>query len=166
YTSDGARVAETTLTLIEIESPTQLSSFVLRPSSSGVNFGHRLSFTEARFTPATARPGDTVTVEVEFLALRPITEDLIVNVTLTGEGWRAQVDTAPVGGALPTLKWITGSRIRDRYTLTIPKDSQLGPATLTLNWYDAFTQRNLPVLDRDLAQRGPGIPLGIVKVVP
>ncbi|MGQ0600251.1 MAG: hypothetical protein ACT4QE_00990, partial [Anaerolineales bacterium] len=42
YTSDGARVAETTLTLIEIESPTQLSSFVLRPSSSGVNFGHRL----------------------------------------------------------------------------------------------------------------------------
>jgi hypothetical protein len=107
-----------------------------------------------------------VTVEAEFVALRPITEDLIANVTLSGEGWRAQVDTVPVGGALPTLKWITGSRLRDRYTLTLPADARPGPATLTLSWYDAFTQRTLPVLDRDLAQLGAGVPLGTVNVVP
>jgi hypothetical protein len=158
YTPDGARIAETALTTIEIATPPSVAP--------GTSFGGRLALTQSSFTPATARPGDTVTIEAEFVALRPITEDLIVSVTLAGEGWRAQADTVPVGGALPTLKWITGSRLRDRYTLTVPAHARPGPATLSLNWYDAFTQRNLPVLDRDLAQRGPGVPLGIVTVVP
>jgi hypothetical protein len=158
YTPDGARVAEAMLTPIEITASL--------PNAPGVNFGHRLALTQSSFTPATARPGEAVTVEAEFVALRPITEDLIANVTLSGEGWRAQVDTVPVGGALPTLKWITGSRLRDRYTLTLPAVARPGPATLTLSWYDAFTQRTLPVLDRDLARLGAGVPLGAVNVVP
>ncbi|MCS6910505.1 MAG: hypothetical protein NZM11_08055, partial [Anaerolineales bacterium] len=91
-------------------------------------------------------------------------QDLIVKVELTGNGWRAQVDTVPVGGGLPTLKWIAGSRLRDRYTLTIPPGAAPGPAQLTLGWYDAFTQRNLPLLHPRLAQLGPNAPLGVVEI--
>jgi hypothetical protein len=166
YTPDGTRVAETTLTPLALEAPSQFSSSSLRPSSLNINFGHRLALIGSNVAPITARPGAAITVELDFLALRPITEDLTIVVTLAGEGWRTQVNRVPVDGALPTLKWITGSRVRDRYTLTIPAEAMPGVATVTLGWFDTFTQRDLPPLDRDLAQRGPGIPLGTVTLSP
>ncbi|MDW8328055.1 MAG: hypothetical protein RMK99_15950, partial [Anaerolineales bacterium] len=134
------------------------------PSSRYVAFGDALVLTDARFSPARARPGESVTVDVEFIAARSLMQDLIVKVELTGNGWRAQVDTVPVGGGLPTLKWIAGSRLRDCYTLTIPPGAAPGPAQLTLGWYDAFTQRNLPLLHPRLAQLGPNAPLGVVEI--
>jgi hypothetical protein len=134
------------------------------PSSRYVVFGDALVLIDAHFSPARARPGEAITVDVEFIAARSLTQDLIVKVELTGNGWRAQLDTVPVGGGLPTLKWIAGSRLRDRYTLTVPADAAPGPAQLTLGWYDAFTQRTLPLLDPRLAQLGPNAPLGIVEI--
>jgi hypothetical protein len=103
-------------------------------------------------------------VDVEFIAARSLVQDLIAKVELTGNGWRAQMDTVPVGGGLPTLKWIAGSRLRDRYTLTLPADVAPGPALLTLGWYDAFTQRTLPLLDPRLAQLGVSALLGTVEI--
>lgn len=145
---------------------TQPSAFSLLPSSFRryVPFGDQLTLTRAEFWPATARPGETVTVDVEFIAARSLNRDLIVKVELTGSGWRVQLDTVPVGGGLPTLKWIAGSRLRDRYTLTVPADAAPGPAQLTLGWYDAFTQRTLSLLDPRLAQLGPNAPLGVVEI--
>jgi hypothetical protein len=147
-------------------SESQSSTFNLQPSTSAryVPFGHHLVLTDARFSPAVARSGETVTVDVEFIAARSLVQDLIAKVELTGNGWRAQMDTVPVGGGLPTLKWIAGSRLRDRYTLTLPADVAPGPALLTLGWYDAFTQRTLPLLDPRLAQLGVSALLGTVEI--
>ncbi len=153
------------LTTISDSAPA-LSPFhpLLSTTSRYVPFGDQLTLTRAEFWPATARPGETVTVDVEFIAARSLVRDLVAKVDLTGSGWRAQLDTVPVGGGLPTLKWIAGSRLRDRYTLTVPADAAPGPAQLTFGWYDAFTQRTLPLLDPRLAQLGPTAPLGVVEI--
>lgn len=131
-----------------------------------VPFGHELVLTRADFAPRAARPGEAVSVELEFLAARPITRDLVVKVELTGAGWRVQQDTVPVGGALPTLKWLPGARLRDRYTLVVPADALPGPARLVVGWYDAFTQRDLPILDPRLARLGPTVALGEIEIRP
>ena len=114
----------------------------------------------------TARPGDTISVDLRFLAARPITADYTVSVALVGPGyrWQTRSDGTPAGGAIPTLKWIAGSRISDTHRLTIPLDAAPGTASLSLTVYDAFTQQVLPVLDRDLAAQGQSIPLGTVQV--
>lgn len=153
------------LTTISDSTPAPLP-FNLQPSTASryVPFGNQLILTDARVSPAVARPGETVSVDVEFIAARSLVQDLIVKAELTGNGWRAQVDTVPVGGGLPTLKWLAGSRLRDRYTLTIPLDAAPGPASLTLGWYDAFTQRTLPLLDPRLAQLGVSAPLAVIEI--
>jgi hypothetical protein len=113
------------------------------------------------------RPGETVTVDLRFLATRPIVEDYAVKVDLIGpnDAWRVQSDGTPAGGAIPTLKWIAGSRIADRHTLTVPADAVPGAAQLVLALYDSFTQQDLPILDPALAARGPTVPLGTVEIV-
>jgi len=107
-----------------------------------------------------------VIVEVTYLAARPITRDLVVKVDLVGAGWRVQADAVPVGGALPTLKWVTGSVIHDRYELTLPAEAPAGPVQVVLGWYDGFTQQDLPILDPRLAQLGPTVTLATVEVRP
>lgn len=149
--------------------PGYLTTVIERPAAQPasvryVSFDQQLILLDARLWPAAARPGDRITVELEFMAARPITQDLIIKIDLLGDGWRAQVDSVPVGGALPTLKWITGARIRDRFGLTIPAEAAPGSARLVLGWYDAFTQRDLPILDPRLAALGPTVPLGTVQI--
>jgi Protein of unknown function (DUF2723) len=116
---------------------------------------------------AVARPGDTLQVDLDFLAARPITADDTVSVAIVGPNyqWQALSDGTPAGGAIPTLKWIAGSRISDTHRLMIPADAALGTASLSLTLYDAFTQRIVPVLDRDLAARGQSVPLGTIEIV-
>jgi hypothetical protein len=57
--------------------------------------------------------------------------------------WQVREDGTPAGGAIPTLKWIRGSRVTDTHTLIIPDDAAPGRATVTLVVYDAFTQQTL-----------------------
>jgi len=101
-------------------------------------------------------------VDLDWLADHPVTDDLVVKVDLVGENyaWRAQSDSVPAGGAIPTLKWIPGITIHDRHRLT--PQSQM-PAALQLAVYDHFTRRNLSVLDAHLAALGPTVPLGAVQ---
>lgn len=98
-------------------------------------------------------------VDLDWLADKPITDDLVMKVDMVGENyaWRDQSDAVPAGGAIPTLKWIPGIVIHDRHRLT-PQQST--PATFQLAVYDHFTQRNLPILDERLAQLGPTVTLG------
>jgi len=116
---------------------------------------------------AVARPGDTIRVDLSFLSARPMTTDNTVSVAMVGPNyqWQALSDGTPAGGAIPTLKWIAGSRVNDTHRLTIPLDAAPGTASLSLTVYDAFTQRILPVLDRDLAAHGQSVPLGTINII-
>jgi len=101
-------------------------------------------------------------VDLDWLADKPLTDDLVVKVDMVGENyaWRDQSDAVPAGGAIPTLKWIPGIVIHDRHRL---KPQQATPASFQLAVYDHFTQRNLPILDERLAQLGPTVTLGTVQ---
>jgi hypothetical protein len=130
-----------------------------------VPFGNALILTRAMLGARIAHPGEAYTVALGVLAARPSMQELSVKADIVGPGWHAQVDTIPVYGALPTLKWIAGSRLTDRLTLTIPADAPPGDAQVRLGWYDYFTQRDLPVLDPRLAQPDSTINLGTVTIV-
>ncbi len=86
--------------------------------------------------------------------------------TLVGPNfsWQTVSDATPAGGAIPTLKWITGSQVTDTHALTIPANASPGTARVLLTIYDAFTQQGLPVLDPALAQGGGIVLLGEVEV--
>ncbi|MBL8056332.1 MAG: hypothetical protein JNK29_06510, partial [Anaerolineales bacterium] len=150
--------------------PAPLASALRRGAQTAaaryVPFGEDLVLTRATVTPPAVRPGGRVTVELEFLAAHSITHDLTLKLELTGPGWRTQLDTTPVGGGLPTLKWTAGARLRDQYVLTVPTEAAPGPAQLALGWYDAFTQADLPILDPRLAQLGPAALIGTLEVLP
>lgn len=158
YLPSGERVAEQTLATFNISAPPA-------PLEAGTNFGGQILLTQARFTPTTARPGERVTVELEFVALRPISQDLVVTLKLNGAGWRTQLDTVAVGGGLPTLKWVTGTRVHDTFILTVPPTATPGPAELTVGWYDMFTQNDLAVLTESTATLGSAVPLGPVEIL-
>jgi hypothetical protein len=162
YRPDGTRLAEVLLTSFELERS------AARRQPSAIPLGSSILLTGYSISPAgPLHPGETITVDLQFLATRPIVGDYTVKVDLIGPNWawRVQSDATPAGGAIPTLKWIAGSRIADRHTLTLPADAQPGSAQLALAMYDAFTQQNLPLLDPELAALGPTAPLGAVEIV-
>jgi hypothetical protein len=167
YLPDGTRLAEVILTSVTLaHSPPPTSDFGL-PTS--IPLGSSIFLTSADISPSgPLRPGEAVTVDLHFLAARPIVADYAVKVDLIGPNyaWRVQSDGTPADGAIPTLKWIAGSRIADRRTLTIPADAAAGTAQLVMAVYDAFTQQDLPILDPALAARGPTVPLGAIEIMP
>lgn len=160
--ADGVRLAEVLLATIHRAAP------VVQLPSECIPLGVEMCLTGSRLSaPSPLHPGDSITVDLEFQSLRPVLNDYTISVALTGPDyrWRILSDQTPVGGALPTLKWIAGSRLTDRHTLTIPPDATPGPAQLTLLVYDAFTQRGLPLLNAELAAQGPALLLNTLEVV-
>jgi hypothetical protein len=101
-----------------------------------------------------------------FAASRPIQRDYTVSTSLIGLNpdnawvWLELDDGIPAMGAIPTLKWIAGSRVTDPHKLTIPSGAPPGRVIGTLIIYDAFTSRTLPLLDERLAAAAPWAPLG------
>ena len=119
-------------------------------------------------------------VDLEWLGTRPLVEDYIVKVDLVGpdQAWKVGSDSVPAGGAIPTLKWLRGSLVRDRHRLSAPDPGVAALASrrsgvealagepalahLELAVYDHFTQRVLPILDPGVALLGGTVPLGQV----
>jgi hypothetical protein len=161
---DGTRLAEMTLQTVDVP-PQPLA--VQGVPAGAVPFGNEIWFTGAQVRPAApVHAGDTIYVDLHFLAARPITEDYTVSVALVGPNyqWQTLSDATPAGGAIPTLKWIAGSKVTDTHALTIPAGAAPGRARLLLTIYDAFTQRNLPVLDPTLAEAGGVVVVGELEV--
>jgi|SRR5579859_3034222 len=162
--ADGANLALAALPAVQ--TPPQPFSNLSLPAGA-VPLGNAIWLTGYNIHSATARPGDSLQVDLHFLAARPMTVDDTVSVAIVGRNyqWQALSDGTPAGGAIPTLKWIAGARIHDTHWLTIPPGAAPGTASLSLTLYDAFTQRIVPVLDRTLAAREQSVPLGTIEVV-
>ena len=110
--------------------------------------------------------GDLGRVTLGFQALRPLTHDYAVSVSLIGPdgGVLAQHDTTPALGAIPTLKWVRGTQVRDLHLLPLPLDVPPGEAILRLTVYDAFTLRPLAISDERLARQGQGTHMDLGRV--
>lgn len=101
-------------------------------------------------TEGSVQPGETVIVQADWLALRPVDFDYNVFLHLDDAAGvtLAQVDTQPQGGARPMTGWLPGEVISDAYSLIIPSDA---PADLRLRMglYNWQTLERLPVSGAD-----------------
>ncbi|MCW5853246.1 MAG: DUF2723 domain-containing protein [Anaerolineae bacterium] len=109
------------------------------------------------------RRGGELVVDLDWLALKPLTNDYTVSVKGRGAGWTAQHDGTPAQGAVPTLKWVEGMRVRDRHRLTLPAAAP-GPITISVGVYDAFTAALLGVQDDRLLKLGQGDEAAVLMV--
>jgi len=103
--------------------------------------------------------GETVVVDVTLVALRPLMTDDATSVRLMDgqDRWLATHDTQPALGAVPTLKWIRGSRVVDRHLLPLPEDFAGGEVRATFVAYERFRMTPLPALDGRFSSE---VPLG------
>jgi len=131
-----------------------------------VPFGGEMALVEWSDGGGALGPGTTFKVRFSFLALRPLLHDRHVTVRLVGQGWWSQDDGTPALGAIPTLKWIRGSRVMDRRVLAVPPDAAAGPAVLYLGWYDAFNGEPLLALDERFIEAAGALPVAIFPVRP
>lgn len=121
-----------------------------------VPLGDEMAVIGAKFHPA--GPGETMAVDVTLVALRPLTSDDGISVRLIDETgrWLDTHDCQPGLGAVPTLKWIRGSRVIDRHLLQIPGDFAGGQVRATLVAYENFRATPLSSMDSRFGE----IPLG------
>ena len=95
-----------------------------------------------------ATPGETMAVDVKLVSLRPLTSDNGTSVRVVdGNGHFAAHDCQPALAAIPTLKWIWGSRVMDRHLLSLPGDFTGEGAQATLVAYERFRMAPLPPMD-------------------
>jgi hypothetical protein len=111
-------------------------------------------------------PGAQVSVRLDWLSLRALTRDYTVSLRLcdSQDRWQAQDDGTPGQGAIPTLKWIRGTRVADVRSVTPPVGAELSRARLELLVYEAFTLAPLPPLDERLLAQGTAVSLGVVEM--
>jgi hypothetical protein len=117
-------------------------------------------------------PSPPAEFRLVFGSSRPVLRDYTISASLIGLNedetwaWQDLADGIPAMGAIPTLKWIAGSRIVDPHELTVPPEARAGRVIGTLIIYDAFSGRTLPVLDERLAAVAPWAPLGEWTIQP
>ncbi|NOZ06179.1 MAG: hypothetical protein GXP41_07505 [Chloroflexi bacterium] len=87
--------------------------------------------------PLRVRPGDTLQLELDWEAMRPISTSIKVSVQLLD--WRGELrlqeDRLPVGGFRPAPTWKLGEQITDRYGLVLPDDLSRGRYALITRLY-------------------------------
>ncbi|MFQ6101422.1 MAG: protein O-mannosyl-transferase family [Anaerolineae bacterium] len=125
------------------------------PDARFVPLGDEMALVGVKARPA--GPGETMVVDVTLVALRPLTDDDATSVrVMNGAGQWVAHDMQPALGAVPTLKWIRGSRVVDRHLLPLPEDFAAGEVWATLVAYERFRMTSLTPMD---GRFGP-IPLG------
>jgi hypothetical protein len=139
-----------------------------RNSGYYVPFGQGIVWTGKSISGTTPPVGETLVLEQVFHSSWPINRDYVVSVRLIGlqpDGlhwaWWDLQDSIPAMGAIPTLKWIKGSRVMSPHQVTVQPSATTGqPLTAALTLYDAFTNRPLPILDERITAEFAWLPLG------
>jgi mannosyltransferase len=153
-----------------------LSLFVMAPPLAGDTIQHPLHADlggQVRLEGYTlsadrVAPGETLLLTLYWQALAPMAERYTVFTHLldAGQRIRAQMDSEPQGGSLPTDRWAVGQGVRDNYALTVPADAAPGPYVLETGMYRLEDLTRLPVRDPDSGlPLGDRVLLGTVEVV-
>ncbi len=154
-TADGRPVAA----LGPWHRPVAAPSWATQGPAAGARYldlGGEMVLVGARWHPQEPQAGAMLSAELSFVAQRPLLADYAVSLSLEGDAWRTQHDGTPALGAIPTLKWLGGWRVRDLRLLQVPVEAE-GTARLRLAVYDAFSLAPLPIGDDRLARAGQGI---------
>ncbi len=110
-----------------------------RPGERYLPFADGVTLTGARVED------DYASVSLYWLSGRALTTDYKVSARVEG-GWSGQHDGTPALGAIPTLKWIAGTRVTDFHPMRLPPEERY-IVTGDVKIYDNFSQLPLPLLD-------------------
>jgi hypothetical protein len=135
-------------------------------NTSYVPFGEGIVWTGAQWDGTEAlSPGQVVWLRQTFESGLPISRDIATAVRLVGYDedefrWQwSELDDEfgiPALGAIPTLKWIAGSKVTDVHQLTVAGTAYSGQSVgFILGLHDTFTNRPLPILDERFARDTP-----------
>lgn len=96
-------------------------------------------------------PGETLTIQLHFTALRPPDNDYTIFVHLLNDAndLIAGDDHKPLAGRFPTQTWLPGDVVSSRHTLILPPDLAAGRYRLNLGFYLLETGERLPVTNAD-----------------
>ncbi|MEO6064085.1 MAG: hypothetical protein ABIQ99_19320, partial [Thermoflexales bacterium] len=112
-----------------------------RPGERYLPFADGVTLTGAHLQ----RRDNAAVVSLDWLSGYPVTTDYKISVRLLGGGILRQHDGVPALGAIPSLKWIAGTRIADVHFLGPLAEAPAVSGDIKL--YDNFSQLPLPLLD-------------------
>jgi hypothetical protein len=151
------------------------------PAAALANFNAQIALTGAtangtRSAPdlptITVKPGETIGLGLNWLALQQVDESYTIFVHLIDGGNRliAQRDYTPMGGAFPTHlwipKWIAGQAVTDPYQIKVPDDLPPGEYFIEAGMYGMTSQRRVPILGQDGGLAGDRAIVFKVNVLP
>ncbi|MBE2199288.1 MAG: DUF2142 domain-containing protein [Anaerolinea sp.] len=109
--------------------------------------GSAIQLVDAQVSASSARPGDTVFVDVTWQVTGAPGSDFttLIHLAMAGQPPLAQADGPPLGGDYPTGVWAAGEVIVDRYELTLPEEGVAdGRYPIWIGMYD-HTLTRLPL---------------------
>lgn len=124
---------------------------------------HGIQLLGYTLSPARARAGQQLDVNLYWQTAQPLSEDYVAFVHLVDEQGQlhAQNDAVPRLGAYPTPWWLPGVVIKDEHPLALPPDLPPGRYQMLAGLYRSADGVRLP-----LAQGGDITPLGQIDVLP
>jgi len=99
------------------------------PNPVTFNFDGEMALLGYALDTRTARPGDTLTLDLYWQGLRALARDYTVSVQFLAETDArniGQKDSWPVEGAQPTTTWTPGEVVHDTVRVTLAEDAPLG----------------------------------------
>jgi len=126
------------------------------PIATTGTFGNVVRLIGYSLSPATARPGETVTLTLYWQAEAQPEADYIAFIHLFAPEAEtstpaAQSDSPPCGGDYPTPRWAPGEIVADARTLTVPADYAANSARLAVGMYAWPSSDRLPITGTDAA---------------
>jgi len=146
--SDGRTLA---LSSVYVEARPSPPPEALPPLENAVGrgFGGQAALASYRVRPQAPSPGQDLTVELQWRALQPFSQNYTVFVHLLDRANHvvAQRDAQPRSGQLPTVRWQPGQVIDDAHVLPLPADLPAGEYHIEVGLYLQSTGERLRLSD-------------------
>ena len=139
------------------------------PAAAGkplAQIGDGILLTHAELSTNTAKPGDVVTLTVQWQVKNAPGTDFttLVHLAEPGQPPLANADNQPLTGQYPTRAWAVGEVINDQYHLLIPADVENGRYPIWLGMYHSETIERLPLIMNGERQANDAMQIGIIEI--
>ncbi len=128
--------------------PSDISSQPAPFTPSEADFNQEIFLTGYQVEPAVVKPGDTVTLRLNWQAHQPVDGDynLFIHLFSLADGQRyGQINTPLTGLLFAAHRWPVGLSVPDVHYFTLPATAPDGPYRFELGLYHAANQQRLPV---------------------
>ncbi|MFH1086575.1 MAG: phospholipid carrier-dependent glycosyltransferase, partial [Chloroflexota bacterium] len=138
-----------TLTTVDVAGRQRLFAAPPMQHAAGAALGNAATLLGYDVAPTTVAPGGVVDLTLYWRAEQPLDKAYTVFTHLIDDRdrvWGGQ-DNEPAGGAAPTIGWLPGEIIVDRYAIGVRPDTPSGAYRLEVGLYDPRTGRRLSGAD-------------------